>query len=115
MSPILIGFWIRLNCLDVYIITRFKIFVKDRKCPFCYFLALKPIVGLSSLLSSGFGRGRGIPPPNAPSNCIGFMGIPVGVVDSDSIFTICTIALSDNFIVMLLLMVTSVCLNVYIL
>jgi hypothetical protein len=24
MSPILIGFWIRLNCLDVYNITRLK-------------------------------------------------------------------------------------------
>ena len=76
-------------------------FVKDKKCPFCYFLALKPIVGFSSFVSSLFGGGRGSP-PNAPSMAKGLIGVPVGVVVAIN-FAISTRALSDRLMVILLL------------
>jgi hypothetical protein len=84
-------------------------FVKDKKCPFSFYVVLKPIVGFSSVGSSlvGFGMGRGRP-PNAPSIAKGLIGEPVGLV-VDNNFAISTIALSDRVIVILLsLIATSV-------
>jgi len=84
-------------------------FVKDKKCPFSFYVVLKPIVGFSFGSSPvGFGMGRGRP-PNAPSIARGLIVDPVGLV-VDNNFAISTIALSDRVIVILLsLIATSVC------
>tara|TARA_B100001121_G_scaffold288495_1_gene286656 strand:+ start:932 stop:1246 length:315 start_codon:yes stop_codon:yes gene_type:complete len=97
------------DCLSVYNITRLEQKVKDKKCPFSFYVVLKPIVGFSFGSSPvGFGMGRGRP-PNAPSIAKGLIDVPVGLV-VDINFAISMIALSDSVIVILLsLIATSVC------